>query len=30
MEIDTNTIKPTKCVRIIEKSDLSVVRLTES
>ena len=30
MEIDTNPTRPTKCVRIIEKSNLSVVRLTES
>ena len=33
MELDTNPtnwFKPTKCVRFIEKSDLSVVRLTES
>ena len=27
MELDTNPTKPTKCVRLIEKSDLSVVRL---
>ena len=30
MELDTNPTKPTKCVRLIENSDLSVVRLTES
>ena len=30
MELDTNPTKPTKCVRLIEKSNLSVVRLTES
>ena len=30
MELDTNPTKPTKCVRIIDNSDLSVVRLTES
>ena len=30
MELDTNPTKPTKCVRLIEKSDSSVVRLTES
>ena len=30
MELDTNPTKPTKYVRLIEKSDLSIVRLTES
>ena len=30
MDLDTNPTKPTKCVRLIEKSNLSVVRLTES
>ena len=30
MELDTNPTKPTKCVRLIEKSDLSVVRLIRS
>ena len=30
ISIDTNSTKPTKCVRLIENSDLSVVRLTES
>ena len=30
MELDTNPTKPTKCGRLIEKSNLSVVRLTES
>ena len=30
MELDTNPTKPTKYVRLIEKSKLSVVRLTES
>ena len=30
IELDTNPIKPTKCVRLIEKSNLSVFRLTES
>ena len=30
IELDTNPTKPTKCVRLIDKYDLSVVRLTES
>ena len=30
MELDTNQTKPTKYVRLIEKCELSVVRLTES
>ena len=30
MELDTNPTKPTKCVRLIEKTNLIVVRLTES
>ena len=30
MDLDTNPTKPTKCVLLIEKSDLSVVRFTES
>ena len=30
MELDTNPTNPTKCVRLIEKFDLSVVRLTDS
>ena len=30
MELDANPTKPTKCVRLIEKSDLSVVRLIRS
>ena len=30
MELDTNPTKPTKCVRFIDKFNLSVVRLTES
>ena len=30
MELDTNPTKATKCVRLIKKSNLSVVRLTES
>ena len=30
MELDTNPTNPTKCVRLIEKSKLSRVRLTES
>ena len=30
MDLDTNPTKLTKCVRLIEKSHLSVVRLTES
>ena len=30
MELDTNPTKPTKRVRLIEKFDLYVVRLTES
>ena len=30
MELDTNPTKPPKCVRLIDNSDLSVVRLTES
>ena len=30
MELDTNPTKPTKCVLLIETSNLPVVRLTES
>ena len=30
MELDTNLTKPTKCVRLIDKSNLSVIPLTES
>ena len=30
MEIDKNPTKPTKCVRLIDKYNLSVVRLTKS
>ena len=30
MELDINPTKPTKCVRLIEMSNLSVVRLIES
>ena len=30
MELDTNPTKPTKCVRLIKESNISVVRFTES
>ena len=30
MELDTNPTKQTKCVRLIDNSNLSVVRLNES